>query len=58
MLVIDSSVEFTHNSNLPRLLALLQSNQAVVASPMLEDAATHTLIASCFDVTTGTRPEG
>ena len=27
VLMIDSSVEFTHNSNLPRMLALLQSNQ-------------------------------
>ena len=50
VLVVDSSVEFTHNSNIPKLLALVQSNQVSVASPMLEDAATNTLYGSCFDV--------
>ena len=50
VLVVDSSVEFTHNSNLPRMLALLQSNQVSVVSPMTEDAVTNTLHTNCFDV--------
>lgn len=50
VLVIDSSVEFTHNSNLPRMLALLQSNQVSVVSPMTEDASSSTLHSNCYDV--------
>ena len=48
--MIDSSVEFTHNSNLPRMLALLQSNQVSVVSPMTEDAVSQTLSSNCFQV--------
>lgn len=50
VLMIDSSVEFTHNTNLPRMLALLQSNQVSVVSPMTEDASSNTLHSNCFDV--------
>ena len=50
VLMIDSSVEFTHNSNLPRMLALLQSNQVNVVSPMTEDAVSQTLSSNCFQV--------
>ena len=50
VLMIDSSVEFTHNSNLPRMLALLQSNQVSVVSPMTEDAVSQTLSSNCFQV--------
>lgn len=50
VLFVDSSVEFTHNSNLKRMLSLLESNQLSVVSPMTEDAKTQLLEGGCFDV--------
>ena len=50
VLVVDASVEFTHNSNLARLRSLLQSGQVHVATPMTEDASTSELFSQCFDV--------
>ena len=50
VLFIDSSVEFTHNSNLQRMIALLESAQLAVVSPMTENAATNELSSNCFDV--------
>lgn len=49
VLVVDASVEFTHNSNLARLRSLLQSGQVHVATPMTEDASTSELFSQCFD---------
>lgn len=49
VLFVDSSVEFTHNSNLKRMLSLLESNQLSVVSPMTEDAKTQLLEGGCFD---------
>lgn len=46
----DASVEFTHNSNLPRMKLFLDSQQVRVVSPMLENAATNELFGQCFDV--------
>ena len=43
-------MEFTHNSNLHRMIALLESSQLSVVSPMTEDATTNELSSHCFDV--------
>lgn len=48
--IVDASVEFTHNSNLPRMKSFLDSQQVLVVSPMLENAATNELFGQCFDV--------
>lgn len=48
--LVDASVEFTHNTNLPRMKSMLDSRQVRVVSPMLENAATNELIGQCFDV--------
>lgn len=48
--VVDASVEFTHNTNLPRMKSMLDSQQVRAVSPMLENAATSELSGQCFDV--------
>lgn len=58
VLVVDASVEFTHNTNLPRMKLMLDSQQVRVVSPMLENAATSELSGQCFDVILEGRTHG